>query len=125
VDGGGTYVLGVSLSQALTLNLSGVTRVTGVLGGVIPTERWVFDGKAGQTFTITLNALDGTLDPALALLDASGKVIAQNDDAEDTALGPNAQLPQVKLSANGRYILEADRSNGEGHYELIIAAPGG
>jgi hypothetical protein len=126
VDGGGSYVLGVSLSQTLTLNPSGVTRVTGVLGGVIPTERWVIeDGKAGQTFTITLNALDGTLDPALALLDASGKVIAQNDDAEDTALGPNAQLPQVRLPANGRYILEAQRSNGEGHYELIMAAPGG
>jgi sugar lactone lactonase YvrE len=125
VDGGGTYVLGVSLSQAVTLNPSGVTRVTGVLGGVLPTERWIFDGKAGQTFTLTLNALDGTLDPALTLLDASGKVIAQNDDAKDTALGPNAQLPQVKLPANGRYILEASRSNGEGHYELIIAAPGG
>jgi hypothetical protein len=30
----------------------------------------------------------------------------------------------VQLPADGRYTLEASRSNGEGHYELIIAAPG-
>jgi hypothetical protein len=65
-------------------------------------------------------AESGDLDPLLRLRDASGNVLAENDDAADSSLGLNAQLLQVALPADGPYTVEAVRFAGTGRYRLVI-----
>ncbi len=123
VQGEGTYRLGIIADKSFELGSDGVTRIEGRLQDVFPTQRWVFTGRAGQVFTVTMQADPvSTLDPLLRLLDADGRVVARNDDAADPALGVNAQLVQVSLPAEGTYVIEASRYEGEGAYTLVIVA---
>lgn len=122
VNGSGGYSLGVNSEQVFELSADGVTRLSGELPAALPVARWIFEGKAGQTLTFTMQAQGGTLDALLRLLDANHTVIAENDDAEDTALGKDAQLVQVRLPTDGTYILEAGRFAGDGAYTLVIVA---
>jgi len=123
VDGEGAYTLGISAPRSFELSADNVTRLEGELHDVFPTQRWLFEGHAGQVFTITMQAAaDTTLDPVLRLLDPNGNLVANNDDAADTALGLNAQLVQVRLPVDGQYTIEASRFDGEGQYELVIVA---
>jgi sugar lactone lactonase YvrE len=121
VSGEGTYTLGVG-DGVLVFDLSadGVTELQGELQEVFPIHRWAFVGRAGQVFTITMMAESGDLDPLLRLRDASGNVLAENDDAADSSLGLNAQLLQVALPADGPYTVEAVRFAGTGRYRLVI-----
>lgn len=121
-NGSGSYSLGVSREQPFELSADGVTRLSGSIQVALPVERWMFQGKAGQTLTFTMQAAGGTLDSVLRLLDANDTVIAENDDADDAALGKDAQLVQVRLPADGMYTLEARRFEGEGDYILVIVA---
>lgn len=120
IDGEGAYRLGISETQMFTLGANGVTTLNGEISDVFPVQRWQFEGQAGQTLTITMQATSGTLDPALRLVAANGEVIAGNDDADDPALGTNAQIFAARLPENGRYTVEAGRFEGEGRYELVI-----
>jgi hypothetical protein len=123
VQGEGTYRLGIIADKAFELSTDGVTRIEGRLQDVFPTQRWAFTGRAGQVFTVTMQAeASSTLDPLLRLLDADGRVVARNDDAADPALGVNAQLVQVALPVDGTYVIEASRFDGEGAYTLVIVA---
>jgi sugar lactone lactonase YvrE len=123
VQGAGTYRLGITTDRQLELSGDGVTRIEGRLQDVLPTQRWVFIGGAGQVYTITMQADPAsTLDPLLRLLAPDGRVVARNDDAADPALGVNAQLVQVALPVDGAYVIEASRYDGEGTYQLVIVA---
>ena len=123
VQGEGAYTLGMTADRPFELNEDGVTRLEGYLQDVFPTQRWTFSGRAGQVFTITMQAdPGGTLDPLLRLLAPNGEVLARNDDAADPALGVNAQLVQVTLPVEGIYVIEASRYDGEGAYTLVIVA---
>ncbi|GIL11518.1 MAG: hypothetical protein BroJett038_02380 [Chloroflexota bacterium] len=120
ISGSGGYSLAVSREQAFELSAGGVTRLRGSITAALPVERWSFAGQAGQTLTLTLQAISGTLDPVLVLLSPDGSRLAENDDADDAALGKDAQIVQVRLPAGGIYRLEACRFEGEGDYELVI-----
>ncbi|NWG17795.1 MAG: pre-peptidase C-terminal domain-containing protein [Chloroflexi bacterium] len=120
VDGSGSYSLGVSREQVFDLSGAGVTRLRGSITAALPVERWSFAGRAGQTLTLTLQTISGTLDPMLALLAPDGSRLAENDDAADAAMGKDAQIVQVRLPADGMYRLEARRFEGDGDYELVI-----
>lgn len=122
VDGDGNYHLAVSTDQPFVLNPEGVTQISGMLAGALPSQRWVFQGQAGQTFTITMQAEGGTLDPIIGLYAADGMLIEENDDAADTAMGRNAQLVGVQLPSDGLYYLDARRFEGEGSYSIVIVA---
>ena len=123
MQGEGAYRLGVTGDYSLELGADGVTRVEGRLQDVFPTQRWQFEGRVGQMFTITMQADPAsTLDPLLRLLTPNGQVIARNDDAADPALGVNAQLVRVTLPTDGAYVIEASRFEGEGAYTLVIVA---
>jgi DNA-binding beta-propeller fold protein YncE len=122
--GDGVYLLGMSRTELLTLNPDGLTQLTGILGDAYPTDRLEFTGVAGQTLTITMRAVGDDLDPLLRLVALDGTIVAENDDADDSALGRDAQLVQVQLPADGAYILEASRFEGVGDYELVIEAAG-
>lgn len=122
VDGEGVYQLGISETKTFTLGAEGVTSLEGEISDIFPTQRWQFEGQAGQTFTITMQPTTGTLDPALRLIAPNGEIIAENDDAGDPALGTSAQIFGAQLPANGSYTIEARRFEGTGRYELVIVA---
>ncbi len=123
VSGEGTYVLGISEGvQNFDLSTEAATTLQGELQDVFPVQRWAFNGRVGQVFTVTMIAESGDLDPMLRLRDASGNILAENDDAADPALGLNAQLLQVALPADGAYTIEAVRFEGSGRYRLVIVA---
>lgn len=122
VAGSGSYSLGVSREQSFERTADGATRLSGSITAALPVERWTFQGKAGQTLTFTMQAQGGTLDSVLRLLDPNNTVLAENDDAEDTALGKDSQLVQVSLPADGNYTLEARRFDGVGDYSIVIVA---
>jgi len=119
-QGQGMYTLGLSDDQQLTLNPDGVTEIKGKLQDVFPVQRWAFGAHKGDVLTFTMIAGDGTLDPALALFKPDGKLMAYNDDASDPDLKNNAQLSQVRLPADGTYVIEASRYEGAGGYTITI-----
>jgi hypothetical protein len=108
-----------------------------VLNGVIrrPGDRdcFRFSARAGQPLVAEVLArrLDSPLDAALRLRDASGRILAANDDTEDKAAGwlphqADARL-EVTLPADGEYTLElfdTQRHGGPAHaYRLRLSAP--
>jgi hypothetical protein len=123
VQGEGAYSLGINTARPFELSSDSVTRLEGSLRDALPTQRWTFTGRAGQVFTITMQAEPGsTLDPLLRLLAPNGELVVWNDDAADPALGVNAQLSRAALPADGTYVIEASRYEGEGAYTLVIVA---
>ncbi len=123
VRGEGAYSLGINTDRSFDLSGDSVTRLEGHLQDALPTQRWQYVGRAGQVFTITMQAeVGGTLDPLLRLFAPNGELVAWNDDAADPALGVNAQLSRVTLPVDGTYVIEASRYEGEGAYTLVIVA---
>ncbi|MCB9450733.1 MAG: hypothetical protein H6672_04805 [Anaerolineaceae bacterium] len=120
VDGSGIYSLGITVDQGFDLSTELATTLRGSLSDSLPVQRWVFQGQAGQILTITMQTESGTLDSLLRLLGSDGQMIAENDDAVDTALGKDAQIVRVQLPQDGRYVLEATRFDGEGEYTVVI-----
>lgn len=66
---------------------------------------YVFDGEAGQQVTVGMEALNGTLDPVLFLLDQNGVQVAQNDDAAVDTI--NSLIGEFTLPEDGQYIIIA------------------
>ena len=117
--------VGVSPDRVVTLSDTEPTRLTGAIQDVFPAQHWVFDGRAGQTLTITMIAQSGDLDPRLELFTSDGRRLALNDDAaEDLTLGVNAQLFRIPLPRDERYVLKAGRYEGTGTYELLFVPNG-
>lgn len=121
VEGEGNYHLAVTTDQPFELSAEGVTQLSGSLADALPVQRWVFQGSAGQVFTITMQAKGaGTLDPIISVYSADGTLLEENDDAADTALGRNAQIVGLQLPSDGLYYLDARRFEGEGTYSIVI-----
>lgn len=116
--GAGRFQVGLVRTEALDIEGSATQR--GMIDAARPLERWRFTGAAGQRITITMSALTGTLDPLLRLLDAEGAELALNDDAENAALGRDAQIFEFRLPASGEYLIEASRFDGAGEYQLDV-----
>ena len=110
------------MTQALSFDANGVARVTGELDAAFPDALWEFNGSAGQVLTITLETASGDLDPLIRLLGSDGTVVAENDDAEDSALGTSAQVVGLSLTADGVYRVQATRFDGSGGYTLTVVS---
>ena len=92
-----------------------------------------FAGRAGETIVAEVDArrLDSPLDSVLKLTDASGKILAFNDDHEDPEAGVNTHdadsYLMAKLPADGTYCVhlgDTARHGGEEYaYRLRISAP--
>ncbi|MBZ0300957.1 MAG: pre-peptidase C-terminal domain-containing protein [Anaerolineae bacterium] len=122
MEGAGTYGLGLSQTHMLTQDSSGIARASGDLSGVFPVALYELSGSSGQTLTITLEAGSGSLDPVLRLIGPDGALAADNDDADDRALGNSAQIVNFALPASGVYRIEAARFDGTGHYNLAVVS---
>jgi hypothetical protein len=71
---------------------------------------YVFDGKAGQVATITMEKLNGTLDSVLFLVGPGGDQLTQNDDAAaDTT---NSLINNFILPVDGKYTVIATHFGG-------------
>lgn len=120
ISGEGGYQLGLSARQHLSID-GGFVESVGELSPLFPTQQWVIAGQAGQVITITMIAEGGAgLDPLLRLQNVNGTVLAENDDADDTTLGRDAQIVDFRLPSTGTYIIEAAQFDGYGPYRLII-----
>lgn len=87
-----------------------------------------FAGSAGDLITITMDAVSGSLDTLLLLLDAAGNVIDSNDDSAPG--NTNAAIVNRRLLSAGTYYIVATRygkdvGGTEGGYELRLTGPVG
>ncbi len=120
VEGEGTYTLGVGQTRSITLDASTVTTLTGRLQPVFPADILEFGGTNGQVLTLTMETVNGDLDPLLYLIGPDGIEVGFNDDADDPALGSDAQIVNIMLPLDGLYRLDAARFDGSGNYRLTI-----
>ncbi len=91
------------------------------------------EGRAGDSIVaeVTVRRLDSPLDSLLRVTDASGKVLAFNDDHEDAGAGTNTHHADsylmVTLPADGKYFVhltDTARTGGDEYaYRLRISAP--
>ncbi|GAB4574173.1 MAG: hypothetical protein Kow0077_19360 [Anaerolineae bacterium] len=84
-------------------------QVEGVLTPDQPAIEYALTLEAGQAVTLTMEALDPTLDPYLVLLDSSGATVAFNDDASPQAGDNplNARIANWTAPASDRYVVQA------------------
>ncbi len=100
---------------------------TGALSDSNPNDLYRFEGTAGTAVTITMKKIDDSsnLDPYLKLYDASGNLLAENDDATDVVEGLgflDSQIAQFTLPSDGIYVIEVSAlfipDNGD--YSLLV-----
>lgn len=124
VQGSGTATLGLNSTQSHPLDADGTTEIGGEwrvrLQDAIPYQGYAITARAGQTFTITMTADSGDLDPALELFNPDGSTLVYNDDALNLELGTTAQIVNLTIPADGVYVLEASRFAGSGRYRVVI-----
>ena len=116
-------------AQALTLP----TVVNGRIERPNDEDVFRFEGKAGDELAaeVTARRLNSPLDSVLRLTDASGRVIATNDDFEDKGAGLLAHQADsrlsIKLPADGTYFLRIADTQHQGGpdyaYRLRVGAP--
>jgi serine protease Do len=102
-----------------------ILRQEGILGpgaSILPSDgslyqEYTFEGRAGQSVTISLASPD--FDPYLALLDPDERLIGENDDASQS--NSNATIT-LTLPSTGTYrvIVNAYDRRGRGRYLLTI-----
>ncbi len=107
--------------------------VNGRIGYPGDQDCFSFESRAGSDVVVEVVArrLNSPLDSLLQLLDASGKVIASNDDAEDKGAGLTTHHADsrllVKLPNDGRYIVRLTDTQHQGgpefSYRLHVRAP--
>lgn len=119
VDGTGSYMLAISETRTITLE-DGIV-LQGTLNDALATDRYEFQGEAGQVLNLTQRAQEGdSLDTLLRVFGPQGDLIEENDDADDTTLESDSQILGLTLPESGLYMIEASRFDGAGRYELII-----
>ena len=115
----------VPSSQSIQLN----TPLTVSLDGATPV---LLNYKAGtgEVVTISVRSLEpnNAVDPIIAVLDASGSVVAENDDhrTSRTDLAPRDSLIEgLTLTDAGRYTLQLTVFEGAGAVEVLLSNEGG
>lgn len=99
--------------------------------GVITTSQYYqlyqFEGRAGESYEITMTAQSGNLDTLLLVLNDAGRIVADNDDIIDGVVTDSAiDSPPFRAAADGIYTIIATRygkdvGGTEGVYELTIS----
>jgi len=81
-------------------------------------QTYFFAGRAGDVIVVDMVSLPGSaIDPALALLDGDGHLLAENDDS---GWNTNARLGPLRLVADGRYQIVAASYAGGGDFLLHL-----
>jgi len=91
-----------------------ITNATPVTGSIRLNNKfdvYVFEGKAGQVATLSMERLNGTLDSVLFLVGPGGDQVTQNDDASpDTN---NSAINNFILPIDGKYTVIATHFGGQ------------
>lgn len=90
---------------------------------------FLYDGRLGESITVTMNNTSGTLDPLLYILNPFGDLLAENDDIVP-GTDRDSLIRDLVLPANGRYIIIATHFGGRyggttGTYSLLLTSNGG
>ncbi|MBN8618321.1 MAG: PPC domain-containing protein [Anaerolineae bacterium] len=115
-------VQGVVLTNSTPINLS--TTLTGAITNTQPYQVYGFEGQAGQVVSIQMNAVSGSLDTLLLLVDQNGNIVTENDDVERGIT--NSAIQNYSLVASGSYRIVATRygqalGGTEGDYEITFS----
>jgi hypothetical protein len=100
--------------------------ITGTLDDEIFRQIYSFEGRAGEVITISMNRIEGDLDPYLLLVDGEGAVLALNDD---NGAGVDAVIASKRIPTDARYYVIATRFGQEqgsttGQYTLLLERVG-
>jgi uncharacterized protein YfaP (DUF2135 family) len=98
-----------------------------ITGNITPDNKfdvYVFEGQAGDTMTISMETVAGTLDTTLFLIDPGGIEVASNDDAVPNET-TDSLISQFTLPSDGQYVVIATHfgtifGGTTGTYNLIL-----
>lgn len=85
--------------------------VAGVITDEAPQVLYAFQGRAGENISISMNRVDGNLDPRVAILDAELRELVADDDSGGSQ---NARIDRFTLPYTGVYYVQASRYAGDG-----------
>jgi hypothetical protein len=133
-DTAGSFVLtigeasnsGLGNSQLAPATLIANQTTEGTLGDNQPLRYYTFEALRDDLITITLDRVDGNLDPYLEIANAGLQVVAENDDG---GAGRNARIERFRVPATGLYYVIARRFDGDagdsaGAYRLQMVRNG-
>jgi hypothetical protein len=103
-----------------------------VVTGAVP-EGGTFDQtiavQSGEVLTITVRATDNALDPKVALVDASGSILVENDDhgTNDATLDTfDSRISNFTVTTGGTFTIQISGFAGSGgSFEMTIERSGG
>jgi hypothetical protein len=118
----GTMVFSESSSLPTDLNMRGGIDAGRTVRGTLSDfndDGWTFQGTAGQTITLELNAISANIDPTVYIYNPDGSLLGQNDDI-DFGSNTNSRLV-ITLPTTGTYTIVAGQFGFEsGDYELRV-----
>lgn len=125
VNGGVNAGLDVSLFGSQIANADSIavgSTVSGVITNAAPARAYTFQGTAGSTVNINLQAQSGSLDTYLVLLGPDNTPLTSNDDRDETTTDAGFSR---SLSVDGTYTVIATRygltiGGTEGEYTLSV-----
>lgn len=82
-------------------------------------DGWTYSGNSGESITITVEALDSSLDPILYLYDPERELIEQNDDINLLNGNKNSQIA-INLPATGTYTIIVSAFAQGGDYQVSV-----
>jgi hypothetical protein len=100
--------------------------ITGTISASQPRVTYAIEGARGEILRFRLTATDGTLDPVLTVMDATGAVLLRRDDGAGSSRNIEAGQP---LERTGRYYIIVTRfgqslGSTSGAYELLVERVG-
>ncbi|MBK9123086.1 MAG: protein kinase [Chloroflexi bacterium] len=98
---------------------------SGTLGDEIPGTVYAFEAQSGDEISLAAYATSGNLDTYLRVINPSGVLVAENDDASVST--SNSVIERLQIQDAGTYRVELERFRGEsgntaGNYVLILTA---
>ncbi len=106
------------------------TAVQGLITSESYYQLYSFDAAAGETYSVSMTALDGSLDTLLLVLDPNGQIVGDNDDIIAGEVTNSAiDSPPLTTAIDGRYTIIATRygkdvGGTEGNFELRVTTGG-
>ncbi len=104
------------------------TPITGLITSADYYDTYSFQGQANDLVSVSVEAISGSLDTLLLVLDSAGNVIGSNDDMAEGVT--HSSIPNMRLLTTGTYTIVATRygkdvGGTEGKYTLLLTGPTG
>lgn len=122
--------IGISFSAESNVSAQSVPQATygravqGSLSENAPIQEWRFEARPNDVLSILVNRDENsTLDPKVAVIDANGQVIAENDDRIPTVV-LDAGIEGLTFPQAASYTIRVSRQRGDGNYQMwLLPAP--